>query len=371
MTARYGALVVLGAVACGPGLRRPDAREVARDVLVQSAGDPARIRALLRDTVTSGGLVFDDATCAARFSVGEVRSDQLDPFARCLAGLRWQASARTDALGDVVVLTYGAGFEIEARIIRAAHGPQLTWIGFASRSSDGDRAPTLGAAAFDALRVRGRATDSLAPEVARAVTAELDAGDPDDVALAWLKVCLDEAGAITSVEPFETTSYPAQEAFVAQARGWAFRPFVHRGRPRPVCSMVRMAHPPHKAPAHETLPLPPPPSRSARPPLVLSQRGFHKLQEGRRIAGTTRIEPDDPTKVRMKQSGVRRLTGRFRLCLDETGRVESVLPFESTGVAEYDRDLIAGMSQWVYAPYLIDGEPVPVCTQITFIYTQR
>ena len=29
------------------------------------------------------------------------------------------------------------------------------------------------------------------------------------------------------------------------------------------------------------------------------------------------------------------------------------------------------MRSWVYSPYLVDNEPVPVCTQVTFIYSQN
>ena len=29
------------------------------------------------------------------------------------------------------------------------------------------------------------------------------------------------------------------------------------------------------------------------------------------------------------------------------------------------------ISHWVYSPYLVDDQPVAVCTAVTFIYTQR
>jgi hypothetical protein len=29
------------------------------------------------------------------------------------------------------------------------------------------------------------------------------------------------------------------------------------------------------------------------------------------------------------------------------------------------------MRQWAYRPYLINGKPVPVCTAVTFIYSQQ
>ena len=65
------------------------------------------------------------------------------------------------------------------------------------------------------------------------------------------------------------------------------------------------------------------------------------------------------------------MTGSFRVCLDESGHVESVLPTTSTGYANYDRELMSTMQGWVYSPYTIDGVAVPVCTHVTFFYSQH
>ena len=162
----------------------------------------------------------------------------------------------------------------------------------------------------------------------------------------------------------------AQTAFVAATKAWAFRPFVIRDKPIPVCAMMRLAYPPGQAPRVETIPLPPPPSDTKRPPLVLARGSKHALVEGK-IAGVKNIIPDDDTKRAIAASRVRRVTGAFRVCLDDTGRVESVLPTRSTGFAAYDRKLLAGIWQWAYSPYLVDITPVPVCTGVTFIYNQH
>lgn len=29
------------------------------------------------------------------------------------------------------------------------------------------------------------------------------------------------------------------------------------------------------------------------------------------------------------------------------------------------------MEQWIYSPYTVDGQPIPVCTAITFIDAQH
>ncbi len=65
------------------------------------------------------------------------------------------------------------------------------------------------------------------------------------------------------------------------------------------------------------------------------------------------------------------MTAAFRVCFDEAGDVDSVLPITSTGFANYDLELMAAMRDWVYSPILLDGVAVPVCTGVTFIYRQR
>ena len=93
--------------------------------------------------------------------------------------------------------------------------------------------------------------------------------------------------------------------------------------------------------------------------------------ETRRIAGDKLIVPDQNTKELIHRSDVKKIVGTFRLCIDETGHAESALPMKSTGFAKYDVTILNGMRQWVYTPYLVDGEAVPVCTPVTFIYSQR
>jgi hypothetical protein len=173
---------------------------------------------------------------------------------------------------------------------------------------------------------------------------------------------------VASTRPYETTSTNATKAFGHALAAWRFRPFVTRGTPIPVCTLVRLAYPADQAPRVETLPLPPPPSRSKKRPVVLATS---KLIEGQRIAGTKMVVPDDLDKVRIQEMRRHELRGDFRVCLDDTGVVESVLPIRSTGLPGYDRKILAAIHDWRYAPYQIDAVPVPVCTQVVFIYKQR
>jgi hypothetical protein len=92
--------------------------------------------------------------------------------------------------------------------------------------------------------------------------------------------------------------------------------------------------------------------------------------EGQRIRGEPAIVPDQPTKDAIRDAGVARVTGSFKLCLDATGAVARVETLKTTGFESYDRTLIRGMRQWMYRPYTVDGKPAPVCTAVIFIYEQ-
>jgi TonB family protein len=59
------------------------------------------------------------------------------------------------------------------------------------------------------------------------------------------------------------------------------------------------------------------------------------------------------------------------MCLSADGDVTSARPVRSSGYADYDAAIIAGMQAWKYRPYLVGNQPAPVCTQVTFIYQQH
>ena len=231
---------------------------------------------------TNGGLWFASAACTSEFGQpGEIPQPRVHAFARCLAELKLQPSHRENALGDVVVMTYEPGFEIEARVVSESDGPRLSWIGFASRRNAADNDPTITNAAFESLRTEGDRNGPIEP--ALAATLELDEFSP---AITWLKICLDETGAVRSVVSVRDH---VREDLAGVRRGGEHVVEVQalhdrRASHMPVCSMVRLAYPATSAPPVETLPLPPPPSRSNKDPIVFS--GSSKLVEGNRIAGT-------------------------------------------------------------------------------------
>jgi hypothetical protein len=258
-------------------------------------------------------------------------------------------------------MSYAPGFELEARMFYTRES-QLAWLGYASRRTGDPSLPTITHAALEAQRLTGDRNGPIDPEAAKELAAE------PEPAHSWVKVCLDSTGAVTKADDYETTSSKASKAFVAAARMWRFRPFTVQGRPIPVCAMVRMTFPTSTAAEVETLPMPPPPSRGKKTVVVLAGS---KFIEGHRTHGKTNLAPDDPTKRELKKRAIKQISGAFRLCLDDAGVPESVLPMRSTPFAEYDAKLMAGMRERRYAPYQIDDHTVPVCTKIVFAYTQR
>jgi hypothetical protein len=93
--------------------------------------------------------------------------------------------------------------------------------------------------------------------------------------------------------------------------------------------------------------------------------------EASRISGDKLIEPDDVTKTEIQRAGRDHLSGTFKLCLSSAGTIESVAILKPTGFAAYDRKIESTIaSTWRYRPFLVDNKPTPVCTAVTFKYSQ-
>jgi outer membrane biosynthesis protein TonB len=95
------------------------------------------------------------------------------------------------------------------------------------------------------------------------------------------------------------------------------------------------------------------------------------MLEGSRIAGEKMITPDDVTKTEINRSGKTRIIGSFKLCLTVGGAIQNVTMLKSTGFPAYDNKILSTMKgTWRYRPYNVNGKPVPVCTAVTFVYSQ-
>ena len=116
----------------------------------------------------------------------------------------------------------------------------------------------------------------------------------------------------------------------------------------------------------------PPPPPPPPPPPTPPQNVPPTMLEGSRIAGEKQIAPDDVTKTEIQRSGKDRIIGSFKLCLTVAGSISNVSMLKSTGFGAYDAKIQAKMhGEWRYRPYLVNGKAVPVCTAVTFIYSQK
>ena len=115
----------------------------------------------------------------------------------------------------------------------------------------------------------------------------------------------------------------------------------------------------------------PPPPPPPPPPPAPPQNVPPTLLEGSRIAGNKNIVPDDVTKTEIQRSGKEKIVGSYKLCIDAGGRVTTINQLKSTSFGAYDAKIQREMRTWKYRPYMVNGRAVPVCTAVTFIYSQK
>src|SRR5204863_5783677 len=82
------AVLLFGLLACGGG-QKLNSKVAVRDAMTEATTDVDAMMRLMRGSVVSGGLWFDDAGCK-QFSTGTVPDDKLREFATCLVGLKLQ-----------------------------------------------------------------------------------------------------------------------------------------------------------------------------------------------------------------------------------------------------------------------------------------
>jgi protein TonB len=87
-----------------------------------------------------------------------------------------------------------------------------------------------------------------------------------------------------------------------------------------------------------------------------------------RTSGTTQIHPSESTKIQMDHQGKYRTVGVVKVCVSETGAIQSVSLLQTTKFPDYDQRLIDGVRGWRYRPFQTNGAPVSVCGTVTFQY---
>ena len=115
----------------------------------------------------------------------------------------------------------------------------------------------------------------------------------------------------------------------------------------------------------------PPPPPPPPPPPAPPQNIPPTLLEGSRIAGDKNIVPDDVTKTEIQRSGKDKIVGSYKLCISVDGAVTTINQLKSTSFPAYDSKIQREMRGWKYRPYMVNGRAVPVCTAVTFIYSQK
>jgi periplasmic protein TonB len=111
---------------------------------------------------------------------------------------------------------------------------------------------------------------------------------------------------------------------------------------------------------------PPPPPPAPQEPQIVPQAAI----EQQRIAGEAQIAPTDDVKLQIRRDGRNRVVPVVRMCLTASGGISSLNLIKSSGYPAYDRRILSKMREWRYRPFMVNEKAVPVCTSVTFIYTQ-
>jgi protein TonB len=115
-------------------------------------------------------------------------------------------------------------------------------------------------------------------------------------------------------------------------------------------------------------PPPPPPPPPPAPPQNVAPQAL----DANRISGEKNIVPDDVTKTEISRSGKDRLIGSFKVCISTEGNIAQVNQLKSTGFTSYDQKITSTIrGEWRYHPFMVNGKAAPVCTAVTFIYSQK
>ena len=357
---RVASLGLLALAGCSHGGRPPNDPASAHERLVSAAKqhDAAAIASLLRAPLSYGGLWFADRGCAAKFpTAATLGADQLAAFAKCIAALKLESSPRRSALADGVILTYDPGIEIELRFGVDDTGAWLSSIGYLGRREPGDPEPTISPSALELRREAGMREPELDADAHTKLDEDINLSG-NTYAYAWLRVCVDPNGAVTT-SPRDGSSQAAEDVFAAAVRDWRFRPFDPGGSAFTVCTLKRFTY--GTSPTDEVLPLPqlPGPLRTVSPDAL-----------GKRIAGVPEVAPTEPIKLELAKHHNPALFGVFRFCLAETGAVDNVTTVLSSGNTDYDALIKTAIHAWRYKPYVSNGKPAAICSEVVYSYRQ-
>lgn len=314
------------------------------------------------DSVSYSGLAFADDKCETKFGgTGKLTGDDIVALGDCLkaqnpvhmgAG-RWVAVHGDLHLTYEVVLTRG----------------KITSVGPAFSNKDDASLPTIA----DWIDL-----SSFAPSKTLADSLAKKNVTPG---LLRLKVCFDAGGAITSAR---VTTPSGSTDFDKEATAWAkkqkVKALVVGGKKKiAACSISERQSDAGVEGGEEggvvggdvngyAPPPPPPPPPPPAPPQVVPPKAL----ESSRTGGNPEIRPDEASRKQIIKDGKDKVVSSWKLCLDNKGVISTVSMLKSSGYPGYDTKIETTMrTTWTYSPYILNGKAVPVCSAVTFIYSQK
>jgi hypothetical protein len=72
---------------------------------------------------------------------------------------------------------------------------------------------------------------------------------------------------------------------------------------------------------------------------------------------------------KMAEAGIKRAIIAAKLCISATGVPTSVDLAKGSSYQAADDYVLTKVRAWRFDPYIVDGEPVPVCTAVMFRYS--
>jgi hypothetical protein len=323
------------------------------------AGVTSRVSLPLR----LSNMVFVAPACTQFAGKTQVLEADLAAFVACLADLGVKDLTGAD---DVFVnAVYGPGFPLVF-----ANAPVTTLYAWSMSGSD---MFTIEPVTF-ASHIK-KFTREIVPAAPTKKT--IDASSTEH-AEALLTVCVDGRGKVKALAQVHDEAFPSYAEDVEKAAGrWSIKPFALGGKAIEACARFTVGYPADRigVPLQTQLPQPPPPPSPPPPPPIgqaaTPQNVAPTLLEGNRIAGQKLIVPDDKTKIAIQDAKRDKVVASFKLCLDDTGVVTKVVTLKSSGFPDYDAKITREMNKWAYRPYLVNDQAVPVCTAVTFIYSQK
>jgi TonB family protein len=98
------------------------------------------------------------------------------------------------------------------------------------------------------------------------------------------------------------------------------------------------------------------------PPTVIKA----SVLETHRLTGVPQIEPDPDDRT--PPAGQKSVVAAVKICVDTAGKVSAVKILKSSGRPNYDAKIEREVNAWTFRPVMGEGQPVDVCTVMTFLY---